>query len=269
MQSENKIIQFFHPGKVSKSGEWNTAEHKRKLIYNMITCIDNKGDSKTQKGYFWGEWEAQSEVYHSENYYIHTPSYPTPEVINFKSSDLVSVKCSKTNCSGNTELLNTDPYVFGNYFIYSNCLQKAHKNVLQHLGENDIIIFGSLKDDGFVVDTVFVVDKKVEIKDCSKCFKIATGNLIKNGDYIIYKGKTYNSDKPEDIYSFFPCSDKPFDRPKLCLDYFHQKKNQDVYYIHKYHSDLTSKKVWSDIKRQVIDSGLLIGIKTEEPIEKW
>ena len=265
MQSENKIVQFFHPGKVSKSGGWNTAEHKRKLLSNVITYVDEKGITRKQKGYFWGEWEPQSIVdvktCNNKKYYVHIPCYPNPKTIKGSSN-------KSKNCSGYNDLLNTDPYVFGDYFIYSNCLQKAHKNVLQHLIENDIIIFGSHKDHGFLVDTVFVVDKKVEIKDCSTCFRIATGNQIKKDGYIIYKGKTYNKDKPEDIYSFFPCSDNPFDRPKLDLIYINKIKTRDVYYIHNNSHALTSKEVWRDIKKQITDNGLLIGIKAEEPIKK-
>jgi len=56
---------------------------------------------------------------------------------------------------------NTDPYIFGKQFIYSCCKQNTF-NVLKRLEPDDIILFGSMKENeadewGFMLDTVFVV----------------------------------------------------------------------------------------------------------------
>lgn len=56
---------------------------------------------------------------------------------------------------------NTDPYIFGKQFIYSNCRQ--NKLPEGGLASGDIILFGSIKEEydnhprSFLLDTVFVV----------------------------------------------------------------------------------------------------------------
>ena len=135
----SKIIQFMHPGQYTNqegSIDWNIEDHKRKLIKNEVSSIKDCVLYKNKEGYFWGEWEPESKCKKENGYYIHTVKYPSNTIGN--ASTNCRNRCIK---SGNSPL-NTDPYVFGNCFIYSNCLQATY-NALQNLDKDDIILFGS------------------------------------------------------------------------------------------------------------------------------
>ena len=56
---------------------------------------------------------------------------------------------------------NTDPFVFGECFRYSNCRQ-THCEDLRKLAPGSVILFGSNLGGAFVLDTVFVVDFGVD-----------------------------------------------------------------------------------------------------------
>jgi hypothetical protein len=55
---------------------------------------------------------------------------------------------------------NTDPFVFGERFLYSCCKQLRHNGTATYLRElqrGDVILFGSHQHGAFVLDTVLVV----------------------------------------------------------------------------------------------------------------
>ena len=59
---------------------------------------------------------------------------------------------------------NTDPWVFGNSFLYSNCKQltpRGNPSALQGLSRGSLVLFGSSTGGRFVIDTVFVVAEGV------------------------------------------------------------------------------------------------------------
>ena len=64
---------------------------------------------------------------------------------------------------------NTDPWVFGDTFLYSNCKQHTNNtptrqpSALQSLPTGSMILFGSATGGDFVIDTVFVVRDKVGV----------------------------------------------------------------------------------------------------------
>ena len=66
--------------------------------------------------------------------------------------------------------LNTDPYIFGKQFVYTNCRQDTHPS-LQKLNAGDMILFGSLKHlngekrFSFLLDTVFIVSPESTFLD--------------------------------------------------------------------------------------------------------
>lgn len=265
MNTENNIIQFIHPGGYNRGeGKFlrNGKSHKRKFIKTDILFINETGLSENERGYFWGEWEAPSkakrEVFNGIKYYVHKLFIPLTE------NDRAGITSDNCNFGCNSESdgpLNTDPYVFGKHFYYSNCMQNKYPT-LKNLKENDIIIFGSRLNGVFVLDTVFVVDCAVEETEYSDCFESVTLNLLADkSNYRIYKGKMYNekSNKNE-IYSFFPCSNKPFDRPALDLKYI-TKQKQGIHYI----KEKSSKEMWNDIVAAVKGKGLKIGVWAKEP----
>lgn len=257
-ESKSLVIQFIHSGKTDKRiGHIlrNEDSHKRRLIKNEISFVDNGKLVEKQKGYFWGEWEAGVYNEKEDAYTVSTVKYPCDTLINSENR----LNSCKTACGGK---LNTDPYVFGNYFIYSNCMQQRYKK-LKKLKENDIIIFGSHKADSFVLDTVFVVDKIItesEKAKLSHCFKTATLNSL-DANCVIYCGKTYK-DNPNGLYSFFPCNDKPFDRPEIKADGISQQ-TQGIHYI----KDQSAEEIWKQLKMQT-EKICKIGVWAKEPQEE-
>ncbi len=252
------VVKFYHSGVVDKksSNQKNDRykrKHRRKLIINEISYLNKYSEvCTTDNGYFWGEWEAESDCQKRDNFYLHSIKYPSEIETNKKIADCN--KCRKDEY----QVLNTDPYVFGNYFIYSNCMQDRYRN-LKALKENDLIIFGSQKSNFFIIDTVFVVDKQIRKEDCSECFIRATGNLI-DDTYQIYKGKTFKEDNG--LFSFFPCSTQPFERPRIVINGTNDAQKQGVAYIR-----VNSVEVWNSIKKQVVKSGCMLGIYAKEPKE--
>ena len=93
--------------------------------------IEPEGGRRTGDLYAWGEWEPESDLiqdlrqpggdslYHR---YLWQPHYiPRDDYSN---------------------LHNTDPFIFGERFLYSNCGQEA-KPGLKHPGDGSVIAFGS------------------------------------------------------------------------------------------------------------------------------
>ncbi|OZM56458.1 hypothetical protein CIB95_11830 [Lottiidibacillus patelloidae] len=152
--SENKqlFVQFMHPGvehKPNTGEKWNKSPHKRKFMRSKGRYIEN-GEVKEDLLQFWGEWEAQAFLIEqlsrsntSEPEYLYEPYYSLPD-----------------SYEG---LQNTDPFVFGENFYYTCCRQykkykgKFRSTSVRHLAPGSIILFGSRKNNDFILDTVFVV----------------------------------------------------------------------------------------------------------------
>jgi hypothetical protein len=227
------IVQFFHPGKehgydknCSENGcfikDWNTLftkrgkenDHKRKFLLNEGSYVK---DEKRHEGklLFWGEWEPPSKVTelkqqtNSSQYginpnYLHRPFLP--------SDDQLRIYHEKKHYYH-----NSDPFVFGNNFIYGICRQKHIKN-LRSLKEGSLIIFGSSVNHRFVIDTVFVVKTAtpyLSLNDITKMNlgkypDIATKFITDKNNMIdppygltLYTGATFD-DPINGMYSFVP-----------------------------------------------------------------
>ena len=143
------FVQFPHPGEEHSPGKalrqaWNTSEHRRKFLRsNGALCRRRRFDLGEATLVFWGEWETP--LLHRRTSglragslprFLHEPVWEYP-----KNSD---------------PRQNTDPWVFGDCFRYSNCKQQRQA-ALQKLARGSLILFGSTRDGNFVVDTVFVV----------------------------------------------------------------------------------------------------------------
>ena len=97
---------------------------------------------------FWGEWEAEADDVSIVGGTTPLPtSIFTPYYYQYPSS-----------CVG---VQNTDPFVFGNCFVYSCCKQfrprSGHLTGLAKLDRGSVVLFGSQLHGRFVLDTVFVV----------------------------------------------------------------------------------------------------------------
>lgn len=125
---------------------WNLGSHARKFLAATGTRIDADGEVHDGPLAFWGEWEAPSHVIRR---WDRRPGLPT-----------VLHDPYWTRNGPDRERQNTDPWVFGDRFIYSNCKQLTptdSPSALQSLPLGSLILFGSVRAGEFVLDTVFVV----------------------------------------------------------------------------------------------------------------
>ncbi len=147
------FVQFPHPGGEHNPGKahrqpWNRGDHRRKLLRWDGRCVTGDGSVCEAPLVFWGKWEAPSFVKKEWQKngalprFLHVPvwEYPTDRELR----------------------QNTDPWVFGNCFLYSNCKQLS-QHALRVLPRGSVILFGSGVGDHFVVDTVFVVSDSQQL----------------------------------------------------------------------------------------------------------
>ncbi len=291
------IIQFSHNGSQmnitprSKKNEssylfdtessgirfWNDEEsHKRKFLSTRSCFIKNMGDCFDttpicSEAQFWGEWEAQSEFSLTGNGYstgnclphaIHKPFYEFNKVGRH----------------------NTDPFIFGSHFYYTNCKQKnkgAGKKMLQ-LTAGSIVVFGSEFDKSdFMIDTVFVVDEHSSMfdyrnnpLDYPQALQDVTLNL--NGGlsnwHMLYKGKMFNQSSlfnPElsTPFSFVPLKiqheGKGFERPVLDWKRFGFKKPGSGTVLHTVSG--SESDFWRGIVFEMLRQGYSLGVKFDMP----
>ena len=148
-------MQFLHPGAEHLPDspgvrEWTRIEdgHARKYLRCPGRCLRSL-DGTADEGEigFWGEWEPPSRTEAMTNplpdgpRWIHRPYWSR-----------------QTSYRG---LQNTDPFVFGDRFFYTGCLQytKLGATQMRNLARGSVILFGSKRPGRaeFTVDTVFVV----------------------------------------------------------------------------------------------------------------
>ena len=214
MEEDKRVVFFTHPGnehsiKEKQSGvfDWNTNRHARKFLKangEYISRLSNDQESELHSGdiLFWGEWEQPSNyttINKSNDEMlprrIHEPistKNPVWDMLANKDEfeeDLFIETC-RTFLGGKQ---NTDPYVFGDRFMYCCCKQAKTLNngtiseqVTNDLNRGDIIVFYSYtNEDDYIchIDTVFVV-----------------GGLIVKGNYEELWPTLYRSGKITDRY---------------------------------------------------------------------
>ena len=131
---------------------------------------------------------------------------------------------------------NTDPWVFGPNFLYSNCKQlnpSGTPSALQRLQSGSLILFGSARGDEFVLDTVFVVADIIAqyqpvngVASGSDAFDICTVNSLRTepprisgATFTLFRGATPRR-QVNGMFSFVPCrrwvgDDSRFARPAI------------------------------------------------------
>ncbi len=302
MNNQTLFVQFLHPGAEHdpqpKNGNfipWNTGNHKRKFMKNPGQYLENNCP-KDSDLVFWGEWEPQSDVlqrfkpidntYNTYPKYLYQPYYSIPP-----------------NQQG---LENTDPFIFGDRFHYVCCQQAKKtktgftKTKLSSLGRGSVILFGSCVNKKFVLDTVFVVDDLHDIESSqslaqakkrvsskyqdvtldrifnSSCSQQSQNSCTQSMSNRLYFGATYN--KPvEGMFSFFPCllyqqnMTNGFPRPVIQIQgVIKNNLKQGFKYNHpNYPKNIqTNQQLWKDVKRQVENANLKLGIYTDLPPRK-
>lgn len=290
------IIQFSHNGqelnisrKISENYRFdsessgyrfwnNTPTHWRKFIKHKGWYLDNVGgqlstEPRVAELYFWGEWEPQSQFELTGNLFLNKERLP--HAIH-----------SPSFSDDNKGRHNTDPFVFGDHFYYTNCKQKQIGNgkKMLSLPQESIILFGSeINKSDFTIDTVFVVSDSETVSE----YKLHTENypsilrkmtIDLNGGlsdwHKLYKGKMYNLSKQyaeniKSTFCFFPCKvdcgDIGFARPIINWRKFNLQKPGagTVLYTVNFTSDFT---FWNALVTELLAQGFSLGIRLELPV---
>ena len=156
------FVQFPHPGREARLGRkggggWSTlaATHARKFMQARGEWIEAGGCLRSGDLWAWGEWEAQSQLVRR----LRRPDTLThPECL--------WRPCYTIPYGGWEGLHNTDPFIFGERILYSNCKQ-ASSPCLRSLDRGSVIAFGSRKAGQWVLDTVLVVADFVDYSTAS------------------------------------------------------------------------------------------------------
>lgn len=276
------FVQFIHPGKEHGPGSssehraWNMGPHRRKfMLTNGAYVID--GRPREARVAFWGEWEPPSRVvreYATEGdlpRFVHEPLIEHPESYQGRQ--------------------NTDPYVFGSWFIYTGCQQHTNKGEtetqLRRLKRGSVILFGScLARSRFVIDTVFVVADFFD--HCSGDYRSVLRDAVTDPYWTVTLGPWYQDSKaagtrsfrlyrgatPEHpidgMFSFAPClpdkgSDPRFERPEVQLPHVitpHLTQGKRVTKLSRVEEAVS---LWNGVVKQVARRGLALGVRFDAP----
>jgi hypothetical protein len=286
-----QVVQFIHPGfeygrrehvgpRTQRSGvmPWKPgrSSHDRKFMVSSGSIVDpSAGDDRENVPIaFWGEWEGPSVFWR-----VDSPGKPFPKVVHapFRPIDRPS-----------EPVQNTDPMVFGDAFVYSNCMQ-AHYRVLRSLNPGSIVLFGRYSrvngDPAFSLDTCMVVDRMQRISpapfdDDAYGHDLVDDVIVRplytegaRDDLTVYFGRGRGGDGPP--FSFFPArlmegDDPPiFARPELrptgALEGIVVSGNmQGIKATWNLDADQVGE-IWGEVVDQVAQQGCGLGHRAAEP----
>lgn len=288
MQDKLCFVQFFHPGGehcLDAPGikEWTKVEdgHGRKFFRSPGRSLLDK-EAKPAEGEigFWGEWEAPSET--------EAVSMPRPDGPKWMHRPFWSRPESFRG------LHNTDPFVFGDRFCYTGCLQhtKRGPTQLRHLARGSVILFGSKRPrrPEFTIDTVFVVADFIDHARRDYMRKLAPivsetyaavtlapwyadmGDCTvpeSDRSYRLYRGATFD-DPVNGMFSFFPCVredglNQGFARPVIRIPGVISPKMTQGKKLNPRQSIGEITPLWSEVVRQVMVQGLALGTHADLP----
>lgn len=296
MQDRLCFVQFLHPGgehRLSAPGikAWTKVEegHGRKFLRSPGRYLLHV-DAPPVDGEigFWGEWEAPSHVDAVSNPvsdgpdWIHQPFW----------FPLGSYR----------GLHNTDPFVFGDRFLYTGCLQhtKRGPTQLRHLARGSVILFGSKRPmrPEFTLDTVFVVadfddhsrrDYKRKLAGVSETYAAVTLGPWYGADdgYVVPKTqggcvtreeersyRLYFGATPESpvggMFSFVPCVHgdriaRGFARPSINIPGVITPTMTQNKRLNPRWNLAEIPPLWTEVVKQVTNQGLALGVHAELP----
>lgn len=277
MTDHLEFVQFPHPGREhrpDRSGYrgWTLKVHGRKYMASHGTWLDELDpDALRHRGEieFWGEWEGPSrvvaELEQSEPgspRFLYEPLWDYPP--------------------DHPEAQNTDPFVFGDRFLYSNCRQNTKHGPMktQRLAVGSIIAFGSGGFHDFVLDTLFVVARarpitweSIDELEVDPVFRALTLELLGPGpegpSFTLYEGATPN-EPVGGMFSFFPCSQSDggrsrFARPAVELSEKINPTNWRAAKLTPIEDLEAAHDIWADLAKQVLASDLSLGTHAEMP----
>ncbi len=278
MAGSGSFVQLPHPGgehRPDPGGHkaWTDYDsgHARKFMQMRGRSVDRQGVQRSGDLWAWGEWEAPSELLGRLD---RADSIHQPE---FLWSPYYTGRAG-----GHARLHNTDPFIFGDRILYSNCVQKNRKN-LRRLERGSVIVFGSFKKHGWVLDTVVVVadyadylaeDARTALAGVvPNAFLEVTGGPLADNDtaeaFRLYRGATPD-DPVGGMFSFFPAvlagGSAGFERPAIELpEAFFTKGLRQNCKLSGGQAAGTLSGLWRSIVDQVLDDGLLLGTHASPP----
>jgi hypothetical protein len=276
------IIQFPHPGsehRVPEDGwtSWNTKDHCRKFMINNGKYLTDNSQVVESDIVFWGEWEPPSE---------RVCSWPAQGDL---PKNLVRPRFPGEPAY-NPGIQNTDPCIFGDKFRYTLCRQikSGRATAMTRVAFGSMILFGSKKNNAFVLDLVFVVSEDIvphsrtnwskNLKEkISDTYRSVTMNpmywdttIPESLQFMMYEGTPYSSLESE-IFSFFPClpvsstTEWPrFARPTIELPGIINPESATTFKKTILNKSEISE-AWKCVVSQVREQGLELGISTVEP----
>ena len=275
MDDKRCFVQFPHPGlehepdrygkKAWSKDSGRHRGHRRKFMSFRGEWIGQDSSRHIGDLWAWGEWEPESELIRELQQPGGDPQYPRylwhPYFV------------PKDNYQG---LHNTDPFIFGEKFLYSNCRQRSNPS-LTHLGHGSVIAFGSGKkingEQRWMLDTVLVVKDSVDYQSpemltglsgiLPEAFLVATGRLLHDSGRL-YKGATFD-DPVDGMFSFFPAipadGDSGFPRPLIDLpcEYFNRRNSRAPKGVRQDRASEEIRGIWDSLVSQVRANGLVLG----------
>lgn len=277
-ESTYQVVQFIHPGfeyplapNAPGLMPWKDgrAIHNRKFLLSRGSYVDQNGrNNQSVPVAFWGEWEGPS-VY----WPVPSPGKPLPSVVHAPF---------RPQRWPERSVQNTDPMVFSNGFIYSNCMQPAFRS-LQSLTPGSIVLFGRYGRDpqghSFGLDTCLVIESRESMPPGGEgwgediLIDAVLRPLASEGmaDHLtVYTGRI----GPAEPFSFvpaLPASAQPplFARPLLSpvgdlAGIVSPAKNQGI----KVASGVSRSRrdaIWREVARQVVEHGCVLGYNLSPP----
>ncbi|MEV0359545.1 hypothetical protein AB0H71_26170 [Nocardia sp. NPDC050697] len=280
-----RFVQLPHPGREIAPRQdavpWNTGSHGRKFLRGAGEFLAESGEARPQRGElaFWGEWESPSRIVQrwpragQLPRALHEPCWTRP-IQPYPRQ-------------------NTDPWVFGERMIYSNCKQNTRKGptALRSLDPGSVIVFGSALGGEFCVDTVFVVASAepwtplaVGKHGLDDAFLAATAEPLgapvagtgggcapsPRAVLTLYRAATF--DEPVNgMYSFVPAlpadADEPrFARPSLRIPgAINPASAQSHRCAPGVDSPAAVYELWSETRQQVVDQDLVLATHLDIP----
>jgi hypothetical protein len=176
---------------------------------------------------------------------------------------------------------NTDPFVFGERFLYTFCRQPRNRR-LRRLARGSVILVGSRKENRFVLDTVFVVADSVDhtrenyaevaAPRVGPVFRATTLDPMYGWPQTT-GGRLYlaaNAEQPVDgMFSFVPClaagSGRPFPRPPIELPGLLKPKLAMQARTTPFADLGELAAAWQSVADQVLHRGIALGVRVDLP----
>lgn len=262
-----RTVKFCHPGAQWRStadegiAPWATViqGHARRYIETAGRYLRSRtGPVAAGLIGFWGEYEAPTRFRRLARRpadglpaFVQTPLDPPGEAP--------------------PKALNTDPLVLGAPWIYSNCRQRALSG-LRRLERGDVVIFGSLVQRAFVIDTVFVVAEAIPYTGGAARQTLGTRlppaaftlglDLVRRGEYTLYVGATYEA-PANGLFSFVPAvaaNEHPLGFPRpMAPPALQGLQAMGVQYL------VEPAPHWHAVVGAVLAQGLCLGISAGDP----